>query len=75
MVIPKVHYNNKSSMIQVMAWCCIGSKPLSEPMMLKFTDAQTGLTVFMSHPHPQPPPPMKLINLLPPNNAFTQTLI
>ena len=28
--------HNKSSLVQVMAWCPFGTKPLSEPMMTQF---------------------------------------
>ena len=31
--IPKVWVNNISSLVQIMAWCLPGNKPLSEPMM------------------------------------------
>ena len=36
--IPKGPIDNKSSLVQVMAWCQTGNKPLSEPMMTQFTD-------------------------------------
>ena len=36
--IPKDQVDNKSSLVQVMAWCQKGTKPLSEPMMTLFTD-------------------------------------
>ena len=35
--------NNIRSLIQIMAWCRTGDKPLSEPMMFKITD------VYMRH--------------------------
>ena len=31
--------DNKPALVQVMAWRCIGDKPLPEPMMAQFTDA------------------------------------
>ena len=31
--------DNKPEVIQAMAWCWIGDKPLSEPMLAQFTDA------------------------------------
>ena len=36
---PKGPIDNKSALVQVMAWCRIGDKPLSEPMLTLFTDA------------------------------------
>ena len=35
--------NNKSALVQVMAWRRTGNKPLSEPMLTRFTD------VYMRH--------------------------
>ena len=32
--VPKVPINNISSLVQIMAWCRPGDKPLSEPMMV-----------------------------------------
>ena len=45
--VPKSPFNNKSSLVQVMACRQIGDKPLSEPMMTQFYDAYTihGLTL------------------------------
>ena len=37
--VPKVPIDNKSMLVQVMAWRRIGDKPLSEPMLTQFTDA------------------------------------
>ena len=31
--------DNKSALVQVMAWCRSGDKPLPGPMMIQFTDA------------------------------------
>ena len=31
--------NNKSAMVQIMAWCRTGNKPLPEPMLIQFTNA------------------------------------
>ena len=30
---------NKSALIQAVAWCPTGNKPLPEPMLAQFTDA------------------------------------
>ena len=35
---PKDPIDNKSALVQVMAWCRIGDKPLPEAMMTQFTD-------------------------------------
>ena len=32
--VPKGPINNIPALIQIMAWCCSGDKPLSEPMMV-----------------------------------------
>ena len=37
--VPKGPIDNKSMLVQVMAWRRIGDKPLSEPMLTQFTDA------------------------------------
>ena len=37
--VPKSPIDNKSTLVQVMAWRQIGDKPLPEPMMTQFTDA------------------------------------
>ena len=31
--VPKGPINNKSALVQVMAWCWTGDKPLTEPML------------------------------------------
>ena len=31
--------DSKAALVQVMAWCQTGDKPLPEPMMAQFTDA------------------------------------
>ena len=38
-LVPRSPINNKSALVQVMAWRQTGDKPLSEPMMNQFTDA------------------------------------
>ena len=38
-VVPKGPIDNKRALIQVMALCRIGDKPLLEPMETQFTDA------------------------------------
>ena len=37
--VPKGRINNIPALVQIMAWRRSGDKPLSEPMMMKFTDA------------------------------------
>ena len=37
--VPKGPIDNKSALVQVMAWCRTGNKLLPEPMMSQFTDA------------------------------------
>ena len=39
--------DNKSAMFQIMAWCRTGTKPLSEPMMAKFTEETMNRLVLM----------------------------
>ena len=34
MLVPKVRINNIPALVQIMAWCRWGNKPLSEPMMV-----------------------------------------
>ena len=41
--VPKVRINNIPVLVQTMAWCRPGNKPLSEPLMVEFTD------VYMRH--------------------------
>ena len=36
--VPMGPINNKSALVQVMAWCCTGDKPLPQPMLTQFTD-------------------------------------
>ena len=36
--VPTNLINNKSPLIQVLAWCLCGTKPIPGPMMTKFTD-------------------------------------
>ena len=42
-LVPRGPVNNKSALIQVMAWRRTGDKPLPEPVMTQFTD------VYMHH--------------------------
>ena len=42
--VPKVWINNIPALVQIMAWHRPGNKPLSEQMMVCFTDA------YMRHP-------------------------
>ena len=37
-LIPRSPIDNKPALVQVMAWCWIGNKPLPEPMIAQFTD-------------------------------------
>ena len=37
--VPKGPVDNNPAMVYIMAWCRIGDKPLSEPMLTVFTDA------------------------------------
>ena len=37
--VPRSPIDNKLALVQVMAWCQIGGKPLPEPVMAQFTDA------------------------------------
>ena len=37
--IPKGTIDNNPALVQIMAWRRIGDKPLSEPMLNRFTDA------------------------------------
>ena len=36
--VQKGEIDNKLPFVQIMAWCCIGTKPLSKPEMSQFTD-------------------------------------
>ena len=36
--VPKGPIDNKSALVQVMAWCLFSAKPLPEPMLTQFTD-------------------------------------
>ena len=37
--VPRSPIDNKPALVQIMAWRCVGDKPLSEPMLTQFTDA------------------------------------
>ena len=37
--VPRSPNDNKLALIQAMAWCRTGDKPLSEPMLTQFIDA------------------------------------
>ena len=41
--VPRSPIDNNLAMVQVMAWHPIGDKPLSEPMVIRFTD------IYMRH--------------------------
>ena len=36
--VPRSPIDNKLALVQVMAWCQIGDKPLPEPRMTQFID-------------------------------------
>ena len=38
-ICSKSQIDNKSALVQVMAWCQAGNKPLPEPMLTQFTEA------------------------------------
>ena len=46
--VPKGPINNIPALVQVMAWRRSGDKPLSDPMMVKFTDAYMRHSASMS---------------------------
>ena len=46
--IPRSPIDNKAALVQVMAWRRIGDKPLSEPMLTRFSDANMRLKGEMS---------------------------
>ena len=37
--VPKSHIDDNPALVQIMAWRRIGGKPISEPMLTRFTDA------------------------------------
>ena len=46
--VPMVRINNTPALVQVMAWCRPGDKPLSGPMMVYLTDAYMRHSASMS---------------------------
>ena len=38
-IVPRSPVNKKPALVQVMAWCRTGDKPLHEPMLTQTTDA------------------------------------
>ena len=42
--IPRSPMDNKPALVQVIAWCWTGDKPLPEPMMTQFIDIYAALT-------------------------------
>ena len=38
-IVPEGPIDIKSALVQVMAWCRTGDKPLPKPMLAQFTDA------------------------------------
>ena len=47
-IVPKVRINSIPVLVQIMAWRRPGDKPLSEPMMIFFTDAYIHHSASMS---------------------------
>ena len=47
--VPKGPINNIPALVQVMAWCRTGDKPLSELMMTQFNDAYMRYSASMSY--------------------------
>ena len=47
-LVPKGPMNNIPALVQIMAWCQSGNKPLSEPMMVCVTDAYMRHSASMS---------------------------
>ena len=47
--VPKCSNDNKSSLVQVMAWCLCGTKPIPEPMMTQFTNTYVHHTGLMGY--------------------------
>ena len=37
--VPRNPFDDKPALVQVMAWCQIGDKPLSQPMLTRLIDA------------------------------------
>ena len=46
--VPKGPINNIPALVQIMAWCWPGDKPLSEPMMVKISDTYLHHSASMS---------------------------
>ena len=45
--IPECPIDNKRALVQVMAWCQTGIQPLSEPMVMKFSDCLNELILLL----------------------------
>ena len=45
--VPRSPIHNKPALVQEMAWCWTGGKPLPEPMIAQFTDTFTD--TYMQH--------------------------
>ena len=58
---PKVHIDDKSALIQVMAWRRTGDNPFSEPMMTKFIDVYHLPSTSSLENTPPPPPPQECV--------------
>ena len=46
--VPYGPVDYKSALVQIMAWCQAGNKPLSEPMMALFADAYIHLSYILA---------------------------
>ena len=46
--VPKCPIDNKSALVQVIAWCQTGNKPLPEPMLTQLNNAYTALVWEMN---------------------------
>ena len=40
--VPKSSVDNNQALVLIMAWCWIGDKPFSEPVLTRFSDAYMG---------------------------------
>ena len=49
--VPNGLHHNESALVQVMAWCLIGTKPLPEPMMTQLTFDINGLQWVLVTPY------------------------
>ena len=52
-IVPEVPIYNKPALVQIMAWCLTGGKPLSEPMMAYFTDRHIHASLDLNELSPE----------------------